>query len=450
LPASFRRPLTVAVLAATVLLTTGPATGTPSDSSAQAATETCAGRAATLVGSDAADTLVGTSGPDVIVGLGGGDTINARGGADVVCGGAGDDTISGGPGVNRLDGGAGSDIIVGGRDADRLLGGGGVDALAGQQGRDRYNGGAGFDYAAFLAAGGPVHASLVTDTATGEGGDTLAHIEGLIGSEYADRLTGDASANVLVGLGGRDTLRGGGGMDFVLYVLATRGVDVDLRDGWATGEGSDVLVAIESVVGSEHSDNLRGTTGRNYLVGWDGTDTINGRGGGDQCYGENVTGCPTSPPLENQADPAGAATLPRLFPADDDAPAPGERTVPASTSYSAGSVSCPNMSNSAHVSLPTIYGYGYFASRTWHPGSGYSPWSTSTWLFWDTTYGWRYHWSGLWYSFDGYNQWIHGGVSIGVQVWYWSDTYQQWYDLGECITQGVHLIPGMTMVWTGG
>jgi Ca2+-binding RTX toxin-like protein len=237
-------------------------------------------------------------------------------------------------------------------------------------------------------------------------------------------------------------------MDFVLYVLAPRRMTVDLRQQRATGEGSDILSSIESAIGSDHDDTLLGSAGRNYLIGGKGTDTVNGRGGGDQCYGEVVSRCPISPPLENQADPTGGTMLSRLWPASDPAPASTAMATSASR-YSAGSVQCPALSSAALVSYPTIHGYGYVASRTWHPFTGYSAWTTSAWLFWDAANGWRYLWNGSWHAFDGNNQWFQGGVSIGVQVWYWSDTYQQWYNLGECITQGVHIMPGVTMVYEG-
>jgi len=44
-------------------------------------------------------------------------------------------------------------------------------------------------------------------------GDTIVNVENLVGSNFTDRLTGDAGANRIVGGGGNDTLIGGGGGD---------------------------------------------------------------------------------------------------------------------------------------------------------------------------------------------------------------------------------------------
>lgn len=228
---------------------------------AVAAVPKCFGKRATIVGTNRRDVLRGTSGPDVIVAKGGNDTIFGRGGGDRICAGDGNDEVLAGGGADMVSGGAGRDFIDGGGGADllqgdggaddifgwtgndvlqggggsdllfgedgndRLLGGGGNDFLLGGQGDDQYDGGAGlFDLASFqflgadgLAGGGQegVVANLADGTATGEGNDTLTNIEGLVGSDLDDVLTGDDGENGLIGRLGSDTIAGGAGDDFL-------------------------------------------------------------------------------------------------------------------------------------------------------------------------------------------------------------------------------------------
>jgi Ca2+-binding RTX toxin-like protein len=97
-----------------------------------------------------------------------------------------------------------------------LDGGGGDDVLQGS--------GLGVDAVSFRDAPGPVTASLSKGTATGEGSDTLADVENIEGSDFADSLGGNDVANSISGFGGDDALVGRGGDD--------------LLDG---GTGSDTL-----------------------------------------------------------------------------------------------------------------------------------------------------------------------------------------------------------------
>ena len=92
---------------------------------------------------------------------------------------------------------------------DTLDGGGGDDVLLGGPGSDTLRGGAGRDTASFEDATAPVTVDLTAGTASGEGGDTLSDVEGVIGSPQADSITGDAGANTLDGGGGDDTIMSG-------------------------------------------------------------------------------------------------------------------------------------------------------------------------------------------------------------------------------------------------
>ena len=131
----------------------------------------------------------------------------------------------------------------------------------------------------------PVTANLSTETATGEGVDTLKDFEALVGSPYDDTLTGDASSNIIAPLGGNDTCEGGSGEDYIEFVVSSAGVVVNLMTGTATGEGTDTIANFEDVVGSPGNDTITGNTGNNLLVGLTGDDTISGGDGNDVLLG---------------------------------------------------------------------------------------------------------------------------------------------------------------------
>jgi hypothetical protein len=101
--------LSLPVLAAGLLATTGISKSATQAVIEERAKPSCLGARATIVGTARADVLRGTRKRDVIVALGGSDRIHAVGGDDVLCGGGGDDYLDGGPGRNRLDGGPGID-----------------------------------------------------------------------------------------------------------------------------------------------------------------------------------------------------------------------------------------------------------------------------------------------------------------------------------------------------
>ena len=168
----------------------------------------------------------GTSQAEQIVGTSGNDVIAGLGGGDELIGKGGKDTICGGKGA---------DILRGNGGADRLLGQGGGDVLLGGGGNDVMETGGGFN-------------------------------------------------QVMLGQGGNDDFRGGGPFDFADFGLSANGVTVDLVAGTATGEGTDTLVGLVGVLGSEQADVLRGDGQPNLLYGFGGDDAINGNGGGDLAF----------------------------------------------------------------------------------------------------------------------------------------------------------------------
>ena len=191
-----------------------------------------------------------------------------------ILGTSGDDYRSGGPdadviyglaGDDQLFGGHGDDTLLGDIGNDQLFGGGGNDALYGGPGNDTLTGGDGIDTAIYIAATGPVTASLAAGSASGgEDNDLLVTIENLLGSAFGDVLTGDAGDNLLSGAGGHDTLQGGAGSDLldggdgfdtVLYDEAlSRYTVIALAQAGAytvidnQGGGTDTLAGVERLL----------------------------------------------------------------------------------------------------------------------------------------------------------------------------------------------------------
>jgi Ca2+-binding RTX toxin-like protein len=123
--------------------------------------------------------------------------VNAKGGNDNVTGNPLNNEILGGSGTDTLAGVDGNDTLNGGSDADVI------------------RGGDGYDLASYEGAAGGVFADLLDISRnTGDAkGDNYGSVEGLIGSDFADKLWGDGGANSLAGGAGDDELRGRDGTD---------------------------------------------------------------------------------------------------------------------------------------------------------------------------------------------------------------------------------------------
>src|SRR5205814_9605965 len=102
---------------------------------------------------------------------------------------------------------------------------GGKDLLEGGAGKDLLDGGSNSDTASYAHATSGVTVNLSIATAQNVGGgqgiDTLASIENLIGSDFGDRLTGGGTNNTLQGGAGDDVLVGGAGKDVLDGGLGT-------------------------------------------------------------------------------------------------------------------------------------------------------------------------------------------------------------------------------------
>ena len=241
-------------------------------------------------GSGGADTLTGDDADNVIEGGVDSDTLYGGAGADTLYGGAGADILDGGVGADTLDGGYGDDRLHGGAGADSLSGGDGADWLEGGEGADALDGGGdafGYDIDTVSYAGS--NAAVTVNLRTGEGsgghatGDSIQGVERIIGSEYADILTGDDASNIIEGNGGADTLDGGDGADAVSYTGSNAGVTVNLDTGEVSGghAAGDSIRGFENIIGSAYADMLTGDDADNVIEGKVGADTLDGGDGAD-------------------------------------------------------------------------------------------------------------------------------------------------------------------------
>jgi serralysin len=154
--------------------------------------------------------------------------------------------------IENAIGGAGDDRITGNQADNVLAGLGGDDVLAGGAGSDTLVGGAGTDVADFTGATAGIAVALnngVRDVRVTNGADvdTLSGIEGIVGTAFDDRLTGDDGDNMLSGgAGGRDVLVGGAGNDTLVgggYTLAYADRPDVVRD--AAGANKSQATAID-------------------------------------------------------------------------------------------------------------------------------------------------------------------------------------------------------------
>ncbi|WP_372880614.1 tandem-95 repeat protein [Psychromonas sp.] len=246
--------------------------------------------------------LVPTEGDDYIIGYESDDLLNGLGGDDYLQGGDGNDTIQGGAGSDYLSGGSGNDILSGGS--------GGDDSLRGEDGNDIYlfsagegntniwnNDNLGEDSHDVLRFDDSVLASdvtrlrsgndlLLTLTSTGEVITVLSHFESSsyalnavefadgtkwdtvlfnieqVATEGDDTIYGDASDDVINGLGGNDRLFGSEGDDII------------------SGDAGD-----DRLSGDAGNDSLQGGEGIDYIAGGNGNDILSGDAGDDSIYG---------------------------------------------------------------------------------------------------------------------------------------------------------------------
>ncbi|MBO6945177.1 hypothetical protein [Altererythrobacter sp.] len=335
------------------------------------------------------DTLIGGEGDDFLYGEGGNDTLIGGAGADYMDGGEGIDTadysgesegidiqqaqpfgntpvyagaalgdtlvnveniigtdfadnIWGTDGDNQIRGGAGNDSLYGGAGGiDLLFGEAGNDTFGQSEGAQTFDGGDGFDivdnrFMVFQGAGQVVDLNLAVPQVdlTGTGQDTYVSIEGVIGTQYEDVLTGNDEANFLGGgtsafIGFLDTTRNNdiidarGGDDIVSLGIGNHNADggdgidainlfdpaYSVPDGEGgtipsdtvidlnlqgvqqeTGMGLMTLTGFENASTGRGNDALTGDGNDNVLAGAGGHDTITGNAGNDTLYGDSFFG----------------------------------------------------------------------------------------------------------------------------------------------------------------
>lgn len=170
-----------------------------------------------------------------------------------------DDVLEGTPGSDVICGGGGSDTIRGLEGNDTLKGEGEPDKLVGGEGDDTLDGGSSSNDTADFSdsSASPINASLVSNTATGVGSDTMTGIESLTGSKFNDTLTGSDANNQISGGGGNDELTG--------------------------------LIGVDKLFGAGGNDSLRGGAGNDTLVGNAGADSLQGEEADDRLDSRDAT-----------------------------------------------------------------------------------------------------------------------------------------------------------------
>ncbi|MEK0081617.1 calcium-binding protein [Benzoatithermus flavus] len=248
-----------------------------------------------VIGSPYIDHIIGSAGPNVLWGQQGGDWLEGGAGNDVLHGGQGADNLYGGDGDDRLLGDQDGDFLYGGEGADLLYGDAGDDWLAGNEGNDELHGGAGndrllgsarldgsdlldggdgVDIADYSDSGVGIRADLAAGRVTARGEtDRLVAVEGIVGSDHADLIRGDARANELTGGLGNDRIWGGAGNDHIddasrFHPAEQNRLDGGPGDDWVYGgDGSD------RIYGGPGADRLSGGT-RDSLTGSADLDRI--------------------------------------------------------------------------------------------------------------------------------------------------------------------------------
>ncbi|MGB3930339.1 MAG: calcium-binding protein, partial [Sphingobium sp.] len=220
-----------------------------------------------VVGSNtASDTFVSTANHDSFVGLGGDDRFIAGAGYDIYSGGAGFDTV----GFTRFKTGAVVDLQRGGtvESGNLKISLASIEHVEGSRFADQ------------------IYGSGAAERLVGGRGD-----DQLFGIDGDDRLFGGLGNDRVEGGAGRDYLDGGDGIDSLSYEHAAAGVVVSLAITGAQntrGAGVDSVAGFENIRGSAFDDRLTGDDGANVISGLDGADVMIGLGGNDAYYVDNA------------------------------------------------------------------------------------------------------------------------------------------------------------------
>jgi len=239
-----------------------------------------------------ADYSTNTNVQAVSVNLGTRTVLDGQGGIDTLVrvdqayGGLGDDSLLGGGQERAVSGGFFE--LFRGNSGNDTIDGAGTDTVVGAAGSDRANYGS--SPAAVIVNLGA--APFVVGSDTVQGGtardgfgftDTLRNIDQVEGSSLNDTLVGGGSNHRLIGGAGNDSLVGGASGVEASYQTGTVAVVANLTIGTASDGlgGTDTLVNIDDLRGSDFDDTLTGNAAGNRIAGEAGADTIDGGGGID-------------------------------------------------------------------------------------------------------------------------------------------------------------------------
>src|SRR5450830_43849 len=245
-----------------------------------------------VIGGSAGDTLTAANvGKTVLTGGGGGDTLkgtaanhantyasySTSGGAVTV-----DLNFTDGTGTSGNDATGDKLSLI-----DNLTGSAFNDTFVANNVANIFDGGAGLDTVSYARSNAGVTVNLSSGAAGLGGyaaGDTYANMENIIGSAFADVLTGaNAGVTVLTGLAGGDTLFGTAANHantYASYAGSASGVTVDLNytDGTGTSGGDaagDKLSLIDNLIGSSFSDTfVANNIANSFDGGAGGSDTV--------------------------------------------------------------------------------------------------------------------------------------------------------------------------------
>ncbi|MDB5423779.1 MAG: hypothetical protein JWQ29_1195 [Phenylobacterium sp.] len=215
-------------------------------------------------------------------------------------GGPIDEEFFGGAGRDEFDGADGDDILAGYGGDDILRGGAGGDLLDGGSGANLLDGGPGVDVVnySFAKAAVVIDLRIATAQQTPASVDTLVSIEGVVGSDFGDTLTGAGTDDLLLGMNGDDTIDGQAGADILVggsggdRMFGGTGNDT-ISDVAGTNylrgdEGDDRIVGgagFDDANGNMGNDTVNGGGGDDYSVGGKDNDSLTGDGGGDIVWG---------------------------------------------------------------------------------------------------------------------------------------------------------------------
>src|SRR4029078_9201324 len=238
-------------------------------------------------GSNFGDTILGDANANNLDGRAGDDRIDGRGGNDTLTGGTGAGTF-----VYADGGGADTITDFNRAEGDKidLTGVSSILTFADIQSKITSPVGAN---PTVLDFGGGNTLTLNGVTSLQQSDFILPNI--INGTPNADVLTGTSQVDAIFGLDGNDRLQGmagndrldgGLGFDRAIYTDATGGITVNLAVGTASGAGvgTDTLVGIEGVVGSNFADtfNAGGFVGDSGVPGTPiGFNEFEGGGGDD-------------------------------------------------------------------------------------------------------------------------------------------------------------------------